>query len=92
MQSSIRVMSDETTISARSAPTELIDLSPSAKLVAKTLEYEGESTQSALAESTLLPSRTVRYALDQLEEAEVVSSRISFVDARKRIYSLELEP
>ncbi|TKX84511.1 PaaX domain-containing protein, partial [Halorubrum sp. SS5] len=44
-----------------------------------------------LAESTLLPPRTVRYALDQLEEAEVVSSRISFADARKRIYSLELE-
>ena len=85
-------MSDETTLAARSAPTELIDLSPSAKLVAKTLEYEGESTQSALAESTLLPSRTVRYALDQLEEAEVVSSRISFVDARNRIYPLEPEP
>lgn len=84
-------MPDETTLSARSAPTELVDLSPSAKLVAKTLEYEGESTQSALAESTLLPSRTVRYALDQLEEAGLVSSRISFVDARKRIYSLEIE-
>lgn len=84
-------MSDETTLSARSAPAALLDLSPSAKLVVKTLEYEGESTQSDLAESTLLPSRTVRYALDQLEEAEIVSSRISFVDARKRIYSLELE-
>ena len=85
-------MPDETTISARSAPAELLDLSPSAKLVAKVLEYEGESTQSDLAESTLLPPRTVRYALDQLEEAKVVSSRISFVDARKRIYTLELEP
>lgn len=75
-------MSDETTLSARSAPKKLIDLSPSAKLVTKTLEYEGESTQSALAESMLLLSRTVRYVLDQLEEAEVVSSRIWFVDAR----------
>ncbi|OYR79768.1 PaaX domain-containing protein, partial [Halorubrum ezzemoulense] len=36
-------MPDDTTISARSAPPELLDLSPSAKLVAKTLEYEGES-------------------------------------------------
>ena len=84
-------MPDNTTISARSAPSELLELSPSAKLVAKALEYEGESTQSALVESTLLPPRTVRYALDQLEEAEIVSSRISFADARKRIYSLELE-
>jgi len=85
-------MPDDTTISAQTAPPKLLDLSPSAKLVAKSLEYEGESTQSALAESTLLPPRTVRYALDQLEEAEVVSSQISFADARKRIYSLELEP
>ena len=84
-------MTDETTLSGRSAPDALLDLPPSAKLIAKTLEYEGESTQSDLAESTLLSSRTVRYALDQLEEAGIVSSRISFVDARKRIYSLELE-
>ncbi|VTT86337.1 hypothetical protein DM2_2375 [Halorubrum sp. DM2] len=84
-------MTDETTLSGQSAPDVLRDLSPSAKLIAKTLEYEGEGTQSDLAESTLLPSRTVRYALDQLEEAEIVSSRISFADARKRIYTLELE-
>lgn len=82
---------NEPTLSAQSAPAALIDLSPSAKLVAKTLDYEGESTQSGLAESTLLPSRTVRYALDQLEDAGVVSSRLSLVDARQRIYSLDLE-
>ena len=67
----------------------LHDLPPSAKLVAKTLEYEGESTQSGLAESTLLPPRTVRYALTQLEENGIATSRISFMDARQRIYSLE---
>ena len=84
-------MTNETMLSGQSAPEALLDLSPSAKLIAKTLEYEGESTQSDLAESTLLPPRTVRYALDKLEEAEMVSSRISFADARKRIYTLELE-
>jgi len=66
-----------------------VDLPPSAKLVAKTLEYEGDSTQSDLAESSLLPPRTVRYALTQLEENGIVSSRISFLDARQRIYSLK---
>lgn len=64
---------------------------PSAKLVAKTLEYEGKSTQSELVESTLLPPRTVRYALTQLEDNGFVTSRISFMDARQRIYSLEVE-
>ena len=67
------------------------DLPPSAKLVAKVLEYNDTLTQSQLADETLLPPRTVRYALNRLEEAGVVSSRFSFADARKRIYSLTIE-
>ncbi|MEF8852536.1 MAG: helix-turn-helix domain-containing protein [Haloarculaceae archaeon] len=67
------------------------ELPPSAKLVAKTLEYNDALTQSELAEETLLPPRTVRYALNRLEEVSVVDSRFSFADARKRIYSLDIE-
>ncbi|MFB6126345.1 MAG: MarR family transcriptional regulator [Halolamina sp.] len=66
------------------------DLPPSAKLVAKVLEYNDTLTQSQLAEETLLPPRTVRYALSRLEEEDVVDSRFSFSDARKRIYALNL--
>lgn len=66
----------------------LRELPPSAKLVAKVLEYRGTLTQSELAEETLLPARTVRYALTRLDEADVVDSRFSFTDARKRMYSL----
>ena len=64
------------------------DLPPSAKLVAKVLDYNDTLTQSELAEETLLPPRTVRYALSRLEEEGVVDARFSFADARKRIYSL----
>jgi DNA-binding MarR family transcriptional regulator len=64
------------------------DLPPSAKLVAKVLDYNDTLTQSELAEETLLPPRTVRYALSRLEEEGVVESRFSFSDARKRLYSL----
>ena len=67
------------------------EMPPSAKLVAKALEYNGQLTQSAIAEETLLPPRTVRYALNRLEEADVVESRFSFTDARKRIYELTIE-
>jgi DNA-binding MarR family transcriptional regulator len=67
------------------------ELPPSAKLVAKTLEYNDALTQSELADETLLPPRTVRYALNRLEEVGVVDSRFSFADARKRIYSLDIE-
>ncbi|WP_435317825.1 MarR family transcriptional regulator [Haloarchaeobius sp. TZWSO28] len=67
------------------------DLPPSAKLVAKVLEYNDTLTQSQLAEETLLPPRTVRYALNRLEEEDVVHSRFSFSDARKRLYTLNIE-
>jgi DNA-binding MarR family transcriptional regulator len=67
------------------------ELPPSAKLVAKVLEYEGTLTQSQLAEETMLPARTVRYGLSRLEDADVVESRFSFNDARKRVYTLAIE-
>ena len=67
------------------------DLPPSAKLVAKVLEYNGELTQSGLAEETMLPPRTVRYALSRLEEVDAVDSRFSFTDARKRVYTLTID-
>ena len=67
------------------------ELPPSAKLVAKTLEYNDALTQSELADETLLPPRTVRYALNRLEDVNVVDSRFSFADARKRIYTLDIE-
>ncbi len=67
------------------------DLPPSAKLVAKVLEYNDTMTQQQIAEESLLPARTVRYALSRLEDEQVVDSRFSFSDARKRLYSLEIE-
>ncbi|GAA0659624.1 MULTISPECIES: MarR family transcriptional regulator [Salarchaeum] len=66
------------------------DLPPSAKLVAKVLEYEDTLTQSEIADETLLPARTVRYALTRLEDEGLVDSRFSFTDARKRLYSLDV--
>ena len=69
----------------------LSELPPSAKLVAKTLEHEGELTQPQLADQTLLAGRTVRSALSELEDADVVTSRSSVIDARKTLYSLAEE-
>jgi len=66
------------------------EMPPSAKLVAKVLDYNDTLTQSQLAEETLLPPRTVRYAITRLEDADVVDSRFSFTDARKRLYTLKL--
>ncbi|MFC7115942.1 MarR family transcriptional regulator [Natronoarchaeum sp. GCM10025703] len=66
----------------------LRELPPSAKLIAKVLETESPLSQGQLAEESLLPDRTVRYALNRLEEVDLVGSRYSFRDARKQVYYL----
>ena len=66
----------------------LRELPPSAKLLYKTLEYEGPLTQGQLAAQSLLPPRTVRYGLSTLEDAGVVTDELFIQDARKRLYSL----
>lgn len=67
----------------------LRELPPSAKLVAKVLEGDAPLSQGQLAEESLLPDRTVRYALNRLEGAGLVGSRYSFQDARKQVYYLD---
>ncbi|GAD51967.1 hypothetical protein MBEHAL_0727 [Halarchaeum acidiphilum MH1-52-1] len=67
----------------------LRELPPSAKLVAKVLEADEPLSQGQLAEESLLPDRTVRYALNRLDEADLVDSRYSFRDARKQVYFLD---
>lgn len=64
----------------------LLALSPSAKLVFKVLELDAPQTPSQIAEQSRLPARTVRHALSALEEQGLVEQRISFRDARKRLY------
>ncbi len=66
----------------------LRELPPSAKLVAKVLEGSKPLSQGELAEQSLLPDRTVRYAINRLDDAELIGTRYSFSDARKQVYFL----
>ena len=66
----------------------LRELPPSAKLVAKVLEGDSPLSQGQLADESLLPDRTVRYALHRLEEQGIIGARYSFQDARKQVYFL----
>ena len=69
---------------------QISELPPSAKLIAKLLEYDdsGELTRAQLAEESLLPPQTVKTAVDNLEEINAIESRYSVSDARKRVYCL----
>ncbi|MHA1926053.1 MAG: MarR family transcriptional regulator [Candidatus Thorarchaeota archaeon] len=62
------------------------ELPPSAKLVLKVLEYQGQLTQKEIVEETLLPARTVRYALSILISDGLVSKRVSLRDSRQGLY------
>lgn len=66
----------------------LDDLPPSAKLVFKVLEYNGPLTQKGIVQESMLSARTVRYALERLEEIGMVDEDIYFADARQSLYQL----
>ncbi|WP_137283860.1 helix-turn-helix transcriptional regulator [Halorussus salinisoli] len=66
------------------------DLPPSAKLVFKVLEYKGALTQKQIVEESMLSARTVRYALERLEELDVVEEDVYFADARQNLYEISV--
>ncbi|MFB6310399.1 MAG: ArsR family transcriptional regulator [Salinirussus sp.] len=66
----------------------LADLPPSAKLVYKVLEYNGPLTQKGIVEESMLSARTVRYALERLDEVGVVDEDVYFADARQNLYEI----
>jgi DNA-binding MarR family transcriptional regulator len=78
-------------LSFEPAAATIQELPPSAKLVIKVLEYNDALTQGELVDETLLPPRTVRFAVSRLDEVGVIESRFSFTDARKRLYSLRVD-
>ena len=82
---------EESRLTGENATEAIRELPPSAKLVAKVLENNDTLTQSQIAEESLLPDRTVRYALNRLDDEGLVDSRFSFSDARKRLYTLNLD-
>jgi predicted transcriptional regulator len=70
---------------------DLEDLPPSAKLVFKVLEYDGPLTQKQIVEESMLSARTVRYALERLENIDAVDEDVYFADARQSLYEVDAE-
>jgi predicted transcriptional regulator len=64
------------------------DLPPSAKLVYKVLEYNGPLTQKGIVQESMLSARTVRYALERLDEIGVIEEDVYFADARQNLYEI----
>lgn len=69
---------------------DMLKMPPSAKLILKTLEYEGPLSQKDLATRTMLPERTIRLSLSHLIGGGYVKKKTSLRDARQRIYELKI--
>jgi NAD+ kinase len=69
---------------------DLLSMPPSAKLILKTLEYEGALSQKDLSTRTLLPERTIRLSLSHLLTRGFVKKKTSLRDARQKIYELRI--
>lgn len=61
---------------------------PSAKLVYTILERHGSLTQREIREESLLPARTVMYALSRLRDEGIVESRCNPEDPRRDYHHL----
>src|SRR5919199_5985034 len=69
---------------------DLLSVPPSAKLILKTLEYEGALSQKDLSARTMLPERTIRLSVSHLLDLGYVKKKTSMRDARQKIYELKI--
>jgi len=79
-------------LSYEEASDKVEELNPSAKLAYYVLEKEGsEMAKTELEQETLLEDRTLREAMNALEEEDVAYKRKNPMDHKKRIYGLKTE-
>ena len=55
------------------------------------LEYKGGQTQKEIVQESMLSARTVRYALERLQEIDAVTEDVYFADARQSIYEIRCD-
>lgn len=66
-----------------------VELPPSAKFVEFVLTRKGAMTKAELVDETSLHPRTVRRALDRLEEAGRLVEQPCHTDGRQRLFDVE---
>ncbi len=65
---------------------DLLSMPPSAKLMMKTLEYEGPLSRRNILKRTMLPDRTASLALSILLDRGLVKRKSSLKDSREKMY------
>jgi len=65
-----------------------VRLSPATKLVLKILQLNGWMTQGEIVKETYLHSRTVKYAVRNLREKDIIVEKLDPDDLRRKYYRL----
>lgn len=70
-------------------PPAITEMPPATRLVAFSLGVNGEQTQREIIATTGLAQRTVRNALDRMDDRDIIEERINMHDARQTVYALD---
>nr|WP_256623657.1 hypothetical protein [Methanolobus chelungpuianus] len=52
------------------------------------MKANGQMTQKDIIRETVLPSRTVRYAISRLKDEQILMERFNFIDSRQSFYEI----
>ncbi len=82
------IVEDKYYVSNYEERTNLYSLSPSSKFILYVLKQRGALSQIDILRKTLLPKRTVAYALRKLQENNFVRKYKDKLDKRKSIFEI----
>ena len=66
-------------------------LAPSTRLIIRLLEKNGWMTPKEIVDKTNLPPRTVKYAIKQLKDSQIVEEKPNWDDLRSKLLRLNPE-
>ncbi|MEE9378008.1 MAG: helix-turn-helix domain-containing protein [Candidatus Lokiarchaeia archaeon] len=82
------IVEDKYFVSTYEDKTNLYSLSPSSKFILYLLKQRGPLSQMDILKKTLLPKRTVAYALKKLQENNFIRKFKDITDKRVSIYEI----
>lgn len=80
------IVEDFYSVSTYEKKTELISLSPSSKFILYLIKQRGPLKEKEIIKKTLLPKRTVAYALRRLQERSFIRKSKDMKDKRVSIF------
>ncbi|MHA1149891.1 MAG: MarR family transcriptional regulator [Promethearchaeota archaeon] len=81
------IVQDRYNVSSYEEKQDLFSLSPSSKFILYILKQRGPLVQKDLQDTTLLPKRTIAYALKRLQDLNFICKLKDKRDKRKSIFT-----